>query len=154
MAAAALLEPRDVRIVGRRDTQGDLRVGIQGRRGAGVAPVLDLGVAVGEQDASGPAMIAGGIIHDAGAAPAVLEVGLEQAVVDAVLAFVNEHPSHGGRWPLNVRVFPEDDVLVLADVHVEDVVHPAVHGHAADARQRLRADARHAAVGGAVIDGR
>ncbi len=99
-------------------------------------------------------MITGRVIHDPSAAPAILQVALKQPVVEAILPFVNQHPCHRGRWPDYLRVFAKDDVIGLADVHVEEVVHPAIHGHASDTWQPLRAKRRYAAVGRAAIHGR
>src|ERR1035441_2591442 len=61
VAAAAFLEPRHVRVVGRSDVQVHQHVLAHGRRGPGITPSFDFRVAVREQDSSGTAMIAGRI---------------------------------------------------------------------------------------------
>ena len=93
-ARGVFLEPGDIGIIGRLKVVGDVAALLQGRHGAYILPLLDLGMAVGEGKAGGAMMITGGQIEEAGAIGLVrppAHVGGEISHVNAVLAHVQEY---------------------------------------------------------------
>lgn len=88
------MEPEDVEAAGGGDMLGD-GAGGDGRFGAGIGPAMDLGVAIGEVESSGTIVVTGGDINEDVEVlfgGITLHIDDEEAVVDAVFAFVDHDP--------------------------------------------------------------
>ena len=116
-------------------TDETIQMPVMGGHGAGVLPFMNLGVPVGEADATGAIMVAGRHIddHDSGRVHAIVHGNGEVAIIDAVGVFINEHMGVRRAHRVDVHELAEDAILCAGDIAEPIIagVHGLAHGNAA-----------------------
>ena len=143
------VEPREVAGVGGGD--GAI-AGARVTDEIAIAPFADFGVAIGETEAAGVIVVDSGFIDPTGGFGGV---GYKRTIVDTEVIFVDEDEGHRGTGlgeiGLLVKVFAGGGV---GDGEIPTVEggEPAIHGHAADMREKGAEEVDAALVGGAFVD--
>src|SRR5437773_8889445 len=128
--SGSFAEPLHVRVVGRDNAKLERLAGLHRWSGPRIAPLADFGMAVGKVQAACAVVIAGGPIIDSQLIRGITHRDAEPTFVNAVLAFIDQHPICRRTGIRHIRNFTHDLVLRAWGLMLGEnggCVEPAVH---------------------------